>query len=303
MQSTGRVVALGFFDGVHKGHASLLQKTKERALELGAAPSMLTFDTPPKQLVTGGIELLNSREDREYIVKRFFGIEDIIIIHFDEKMMHMPWQDFVELMRGDYKAIHFVVGDDFRFGFRGEGTAEKLREAGERLGFGCDVLPKVQVDGVTVSSTYIRELMRSGEMAEAVKMLGHGHILTGPVTHGDGIGHKLEAPTLNLHFGENVLVPSHGVYAAMIRFEGEEGAFRAVTNIGVRPTVTGKGEVSVESFLLDFNRNVYGKLAVCELYAFLRPERKFPGLEELKNQIKEDVRHTEEFFANFPAVQ
>ncbi len=292
-----RVIALGFFDGVHLGHAALLKTARKRAEELGAKPCLLTFDSHPDELVSGTrVELLNSPADREYIARRWFGIEEVLTIHFDEATMRMPWRDFVDGVLRDYGAVHFVVGDDFRFGYRGEGTAEKLRELGREKGCGCDVIPKVSLDGVIVSSTYVRTLVAAGDVEAANRFLGHPHLLTGPVLHGFHLGHSLGTPTINQRFEPGVLVPRHGVYAAKVRFPGEEGCWTAVTNIGVRPTVSGGNAVSVESWLMDFDRDVYGRLAVCELYGFLRPERKFESVEALSEQIHRDGAHAEEFF-------
>ena len=286
-----RVIALGFFDGVHLGHAALLRTARQRAEELGAEPCLLTFDCHPDELVSGvKVELLNSPADRAYIASRYFGIERVLTIHFDEATMRMPWRDFIDGVLRDYGAIHFVVGDDFRFGYRGEGTAEKLREYGREKGCGCDVIKKVELDGIIVSSTYIRGLVAEGRMEEAERFLGHPHLLTGPVRHGFRLGRKLGTPTINQRYEPGVLLPRFGVYAARMRLMDEEGCWPAVTNIGVRPTVSGSEAVSVESWLLGFDRDVYDRLVVCELYSFLRPEQKFPSVEALREQIHADAR-------------
>lgn len=297
MSEEKRVVALGFFDGVHLGHAALLKRTRELAAQLDVRPALLTFDSHPDQIVSGmAVSLINSPADRRYIADNFFNISDIITIPFDEKTMHMPWADFVRLVIEKFGAVHFVVGDDFRFGYRGEGTAEKLKALGAELGFGCDILPRVRLGDVIVSSTYIRSLVADGNMSEARRFLGHPHLVTGEVRHGFRLGRKLGAPTINMRIEDGVIVPRHGVYAAKLRLLGESEYYTAVTNIGVRPTVSGENAVSVESFLLDFDRDVYGMEAVCEFYRFMRPEMKFPSVEALSERIHKDAEDVRAYF-------
>lgn len=297
MSGEKRVVALGFFDGVHLGHAALLKLAKKTAAELGARPALLTFDSHPDQIVSGKpVSLINSPSDRRYIADNFFGIDDIISIPFDEKTMRMQWMDFVQFVVKTFKAVHFIVGDDFRFGYRGEGTAEKLRALGAEAGFGCDIVPPVRIGDVTVSSTYIRSLVENGDMEEAGRFLGHQHLVTGKVRHGFRLGRKLGAPTINMRIEDGVIVPRHGVYAAKLRLLGESEYYTAVTNIGVRPTVSGENAVSVESFLLDFDREVYGMEAVCEFYRFMRPEMKFPDIEALSARIHSDAEDVRAYF-------
>ena len=295
-----RVIALGFFDGVHLGHAALLRRARQRAEELGAEACLLTFDSHPDELVSGvKVELLNSPEDRAYIASHYFGIEQVLTVHFDEAMMHMPWRDFADGVLRDYGAVHFVVGDDFRFGYRGEGTAEKLHAYAIEKGYGCDVIEKVELDGVVVSSTYIRTLVAEGNVEEAGRFLGHPHLLTGPVLHGFRLGRKLGTPTINQRFEPGVLVPRHGVYAARVRLLDEAAYWPAVTNIGVRPTVGGEDAVSVVGWLLGNEGNAYDRPAVCELYAFLRPERKFDSLEALSGQIHADAARVPEVLRQY----
>lgn len=176
-----RVIALGFFDGVHIGHGALLKKTCERATELGAIPAAMSFDTHPDTLVFGTpTELLNTMDERKQLMQSLYGIEDVIFCHFDKAMMNMDWEAFVEdyLVR-ELHACHLVCGHDYHFGARGFGNAERLTEKCRTLGLGCDVIGEVKLDGVTVSSTYLRRLLKEGRMEEAVRFLGHGHIISG----------------------------------------------------------------------------------------------------------------------------
>ena len=155
------VIALGFFDGVHRGHGAQLQRTAERARELGAEPVVFTFDRPPKEVVTGQpVYLINSAEDRQGLIRRLYGIDRIILAPFDLEMMTMSWEDFVtELLVKRCGAVHLVAGHDHRFGHKNAGNAQLLREKCAQLGLGCDIIPEVVHDGITVSSTYIRKLV------------------------------------------------------------------------------------------------------------------------------------------------
>ena len=173
--SEATVIALGFFDGVHLGHGALLRKTAERARELGVTPAAFTFDRSPKEFVTGvPVPLLTSAAERAEIIREYYGIGTVFVEPFDRAMMTMPWEDFItELLVKKYRAVHLVAGHDFRFGYKNEGDPEKLREKCRVLGLGCDIIPKVELDGVTVSSTYIRSLIEAGEVERAARFLGH----------------------------------------------------------------------------------------------------------------------------------
>lgn len=297
MNEKKRVIALGFFDGVHVGHAKLLRRAVEVAEREGASPAVLTFDTHPDNLVAGEkVKLLTSPEDRADIVRRYFGIDELIVVHFDEKTMHMSWLAFIDWLVADFHAVHFVVGDDFHFGHRGEGNPERLRARCTALGLGCDVIEKVFLDGVPVSSTYIRGLLEKGEVERANRFLGHPHSLTDTVRFGYKVGRTMGTPTINMFIPENVLVPAFGVYATRVLIEGEETWRYAVTNVGVRPTLGGVDKVSVESYILNFNENVYGMRVRLEYFSFIRPERKFASVEELKTQILADAESVRAYF-------
>lgn len=278
------VLALGFFDGVHLGHGGLLKKTREVANRLGLPAAALTFDTHPDTLVFGAkVPLLNTPEERKYLMQRLYGIDQVLTLHFDRATMEQPWQEFVrKTLVQKYRAAHVVCGHDYRFGAGGRGTPEKLAEECARLGLGFDCIPEIRLEGQTVSSTLIRSLLEGGETAKAVRFLGHPHILTGTVISGRHLGRTLGIPTANLSVSEGILVPKFGVYAARAVFDGQTRP--AVVNIGVRPTVDGH-TVTVEPWILDFDGDLYGHTLRLELTDFLRPEQKFASLEALKSEI------------------
>ena len=150
-----RVIALGFFDGVHLGHGALLRRAAEEAALRGCTPAVFTFDRPPKEVVTGvPCPLINSPEDRRDLVRRLYRIQDVLMVPFDREMMTTPWDDFiVRILVGRYHAVHLVAGHDHHFGHRNQGTPELLAQKCAQLGLGCDIIPKVEVAGITVSST------------------------------------------------------------------------------------------------------------------------------------------------------
>ena len=290
-----KVMALGFFDGIHVGHAALINKIKQRAEETGAEPAVLTFDVHPDNLVfKKTVPLINSAEDRENILSRCFGIDDVVVIHFNQRVMHMDWQDFIDELIDEMNLRWIVVRHDFCFGYKGLGTAEKLKAYCAERGVGCDIIPAVCRDGVVVSSTLIRQLIETGEMEKANEYLGHPHTLTDVIRTGYHLGTKMGTPTINMSFPQGVIIPRHGVYAAKAYIDGQE--YMSVTNVGIRPTVSDSGNVNVESFLLDFCGNLYGHRARIDFYKFLRPERKFDDVNELAAQIKSDAQTTREYF-------
>lgn len=298
MDKQKRVIALGFFDGVHKGHGALLRRTVEAARAIGAVPSAFTFDPHPQDVILGKpTPLLTSPEDRADLMRRYYGIHDVIVQPFTPEFMRQPWRTFLEeTMVRDCGAVHLVAGHDYHFGYKGEGNPQRLQEACRELGLGCDIIPKVEQDSITVSSTYIRSLIAQGEIQRANDFLGHPYTLSDHVSHGKKLGTTLGFPTVNLKLGQNVLAPAKGVYATKVRLEnGEEHL--AVTNVGNRPTVDEGLELTIEGFILDFEGDLYGQKIQMEFYAYLREERKFPNFEALKAEIARNVEQTREYFA------
>lgn len=292
------VIALGFFDGVHMGHGALLRRTVERAKELNAAPAVFTFDRPPKEVVTGKkIFLINSPEDRQGLIHRLYGIDQVILAPFDEAMMTLPWDRFItELLVEKYGAVHLVAGHDYHFGYKNAGTPELLQEKCRQLGLGCDIIPKVEYDGITVSSTHIRQLVEEGNLEKASEFLGHRHCLTQTVSHGFRIGRTIGIPTINLSVPIHVSVPGKGVYVTQVYLpDGHD--YPGVTNVGSRPTVSDSGIISVETFLLDYEGDLYEKDVRIEFCTRLRDERKFEDLQSLKTQIEKDIAAAKSYFS------
>ena len=283
------IYALGFFDGVHLGHAALLDACKVLATEQGCKAGVLTFDGHPDTLIRGiSTPLINTPADREALIKKA-GMDAVVTIPFDKKLMTTPWQEFFRDLVDRYGAAGLVCGHDFRFGHRGEGDAQKLKTACEELGMPCVVIPQQTLEGVRVSSTHIRQLLEGGELDEAIRFLGHPHVLTGTVVPGKQLGRTIGVPTANLHLPQELLVPKFGVYACRCSIDGKK--YPAVTNVGIRPTVSGSG-ITVEPWILDFADDIYGKEITLEFHAFLRSEQKFDSLEELKAEILKNADET-----------
>ena len=280
-----RVFALGFFDGVHLGHQALLAACVELAKKMDGETAAITFERHPQSLYSDQTPpLLGALQDRSRLLMQY-GMEHIYAFPVTKEVMSTPWRAFLDELV-ECGGAGFVCGDDFRFGAGGLGNAEKLADFCRKRGIPYAVVPQQEVDGVRVSSTYIRQLLENGEMEQVNRFLGHPHILSGQVVAGRGLGHTIGIPTANILIPEGVAVPRLGVYAGSTVVEGKE--YLTVTNIGSRPTVGGH-QVRAESWLLDFEGDLYGKSITLAFWKFLRPERKFDSLEELKAQILLDA--------------
>ncbi len=282
-----RVLALGFFDGVHLGHQALLNACRELAQRIGCEAAAVTFDTHPLQYVSGNVPpLLNTPEDRVALLGQF-GMSQVHTLRFDQALRNMHWRDFFYLLTAELGAAGLVCGDDYRFGKGGEGTADKLSTLCSEAGIPCVIVPEQTVDGIRVSSTHIRGLIEQGAMEQAVRFLGHPHVLSGTVVAGRQLGRTIGIPTANLQLPSDIVQPRFGVYVCDVIVDGKR--CRAVTNIGTRPTVGGQ-HVTVEPWLLDFDGDLYGKNLTLEFLAFLRPEQKFENLEQLQHAIAADAK-------------
>ena len=286
-----RIFALGFFDGVHLGHQELLTQCVRLAEQRNCEAAAITFDRHPQSLFLNTPPMLISTlPDRQNLLKRY-GIEYIETFPVTKETMATPWQEFLELLvrRG---AEGFVCGRDFRFGHRGQGNSGNLQAFCEARGMPCIIVEEQSLDGIRISSTYIRRQIEEGDMATAVRFLGHPYVLTGTVVPGKQLGRRLGIPTANLRLPEEAAVPKFGVYACRCIIDDE--AYPAVTNVGTRPTVEGRG-ITVEPWILDYSGDLYGRDITLEFYRFLRREQKFPDLDALKTQIREDAEMTREY--------
>ena len=289
------IYALGFFDGVHIGHAALLSACRELAAERGCDAGVVTFGAHPDTLVLGNTpRLIHTPEDRERLLKEDFFMQTVVTLPFDEKMRSMDWADFLAMLRRDFGAAGFVCGEDFRFGFKGKGNATVLSWYCKEEGLPCAVVPEQTIGGIRVSSTYIRQQLETGDMATAVRFLGHPYILTGTVVHGRKLGRTLGIPTANLRLPEGLAIPKFGVYACSTEIDGK--VYPAVTNIGNRPTVNGH-HTTVEPWILDYSGDLYDREITLRFHYFIRPEMKFDSLEELQAEIFRNAEETRQYLA------
>ncbi len=281
------IYALGFFDGVHLGHQALLRACRELAEAHNCKAGAVTFTAHPDSLVAGKTPaLLTTNEEKKRLLYAD-GMDTVVELPFDRTLMTTPWSAFLEqlIQKG---AAGFVCGDDFRFGHKGEGTAEILQAYCRAAGMPFAVVPEQILDGERISSTRIRAALEQGDLEQANRLLGHPYAVTGRVVAGKQLGRTIGVPTANLLLPEGLIAPKFGVYACKVLSEGKE--YPAVTNVGTRPTVSGEG-VTVEAHLLDFDGDLYGKEITVAFHNFLRPEVKFENLEQLQAQINRDISH------------
>ena len=293
MQTEKTVYALGFFDGVHLGHQALLTACRNLAAQHGCRTGVVTFSSHPDTLVSGNTPpLINTPADRKQLL-RGFGMDTVVELPFDETLMKTHWSDFLTQLIAYDGAAGFVCGEDFRFGAKGSGTAQKLADFCSARQLPHCIVPEQFLDGIRVSSTYIRALLEQGDVATANRFLGHPYLLSGEVIPGRGLGRTIGVPTANVQLQPGALVPRLGVYATVAALEGRQ--YPAVTNIGFRPTVGGH-HMTVESWLLDYAGDLYGKTLTLAFHDFLRPEQKFDSLDDLKAEIEKNAAQTRKIF-------
>lgn len=283
-----KIFALGFFDGVHLGHQALLRICCRLAKEQTAIPAAITFPLPPSAVLRH-IEpnMITSITERTALLRQY-GMKEVRLFSADKATFSMEWWGFLELLMAE-GAAGFVCGEDFRFGAYGTGTVACLTTFCAERNLPCVIVPEQTMDGEKISSTRIRTLLEQGDVENANRLLGHPHILTGIVEHGQHLGRTIGIPTANIPLPAGVLTPSFGVYACTVQVDGH--THLAVTNIGTRPTVNGNG-ITVEPWLLDYSGDLYGKELTLQFHKFLRPEQKFANLAELKAQIQKDAAET-----------
>jgi riboflavin kinase / FMN adenylyltransferase len=281
------VSTLGVFDGLHLGHQRIVRRVVERAAATGAVPTVVTFDPHPRSIVrpeTAPPLLQTFAQKMEGL--RLLGVHQVLVLDFTPELAAISAEDFVEhfLVRAlDSREVY--LGEGFAFGHLRRGTIELLRELSHQLGFLAEEIPEVQLRGYRISSTLIRQLLQSGEVNTARRMLGRPYGVEGIVTRGQGLGSRLLYPTANLAV-DNRVIPADGVYVTLSLVEGVW--HRSVTNIGKRPTVSDDGISKIEAHLIDFDRDIYDQNVRLRFLHRLRGEKRFNGLDELKAQISRD---------------
>lgn len=282
------VVAAGVFDGMHPGHKAVLQSALDAAGIAGGTAVALTFDPHPSKILRpeNAARLLTSTHHKIRLMEEL-GISAVLVIPFDRCFADVEAEDFLRQLSSSARGLaRICVGKGWRFGHARRGDAEMLRRLGPGLGFETTEVEPVQIDGTTVSSTLIRQAVESGDLESARRFLGRNYSVLGTVVPGDGLGKTLGFPTANLA-AHNEQFPPDGVYAVSVR-TGER-VVPGVANIGTRPTVKTDGQRLLEIHLIDFSGDLYGRDIEAEFLRFLRPEKKFANLDELRKQIALDV--------------
>lgn len=294
----GGVAAIGNFDGIHRGQQEILHRVVARAEELGLTPTVLTFEPHPKGVLDPEVapQRLTTPKQKEALLAAE-GIEALLVLRFTPEFAETPAEEFVRDFlhrRLDLREIY--VGESFTFGRRREGDLSRLQRLGEELAFVARGVREVTYKGERISSTRIRRALLEGRVEDAFEMLGRPYAISGEVVRGDRMGKRLGWPTINIS-PDNEILPANGVYAGRVVFPDFPAPFEAVTNIGTRPTVYENHQRVVESHILDFNTDVYGKPVELRFHKRLREERIFPTVMDLSAQIGRDVESTREFFA------
>lgn len=278
-----RVLALGFFDGVHRGHVSILQEACRLAEELGAESGAVTFESHPRALVLGRAPDLITSFARRCELIRKAGVKEVFALPFDQQMADTSPEAFAAMLQQRFGAVAVVCGENFRFGKNAAGTPAFL----QAFGLQVRVCKPVYSGREMVSSTRIRTCVREGHVHRASQLLGRPFCMEGPVVSGYQVGRKLGYPTINIAPMAGGLIPRRGVYVTDVSIGGE--TYRAVTNVGTRPTFTDADIVSIESHLLAFAGDLYGERAEVRFLRYLRPERSFENGDALRKQIAADI--------------
>lgn len=292
----GCVATIGNFDGVHLGHCKVLEQVKQKAEELGLPSVVITFEPQPREFFGGADAPPRlTRFGEKFRLLEDQGIDRHLCLTFNERLRAMTANQFVEelLLRG-LSVKHFVVGDDFRFGCDRTGDYTMLRAAGEKHGFTVVNTHTYELDGERISSSRVRSVLENNQLDKAAQLLGRTYTVSGRVMHGQKLGRQLGVPTANVRM-HRFPCPLRGVYAVEASGEGV-GRLQGVCNVGLRPTVCGQQPV-LEVHLFDFDQEIYGQLLTVEFRHFIRDERKFDGIDMLKQQIFKDIEEARAFFA------
>lgn len=284
------VLTIGTFDGLHRGHQDIVRQVKNAAKNLRAQTAVIAFHPRPKAIFapqTFHNDYLTTAAERIALFQKI-GVDALILTPFSLEFAQTTARDFMRDMSARLNLVQICVGHDFALGKNREGTATRLAQLGQEFGYSvCEIDPFL-LDGEIVSSTRIREFVAGGDVRHAARLLGRYPGLTSTVVRGERRGHTIGFPTANLAVPAERLLPANGVYATFVRLAGQSGRLPSVTNVGVRPSFGGDGR-TVEAYIFNFDRNIYGRAMTLEFVERLRPEMKFDGIEALVAQIRHDA--------------
>ena len=290
------VITFGKFDGLHRGHELLMEKLKEQSLKNGYKKVVFTFDIPPKASVYGiDAKVITTNEEKKYIFEKA-GIDYLIECPFTKDVMNFPPEDFIGWIVEKLNVKCIVVGKDFRFGHNRAGDYHTLMELSSQLGYDIIVVEKVKDGERDISSTYIRQELSEGHLKKADQLLGYPFFIRGRVVQGNQIGRTIGIPTANLIIPEEKIVPPFGVYVSRVMIKGTE--YGGVSNIGKKPTIEGNYPVGLETYIFDFESDIYGKEITVELLEFVRPERRFDSIGDLTAEMNKNIEFSKEYYKN-----
>jgi riboflavin kinase/FMN adenylyltransferase len=287
-------LAIGVFDGVHRGHESVISTSADHARAVNGTPVVVTFDPHPEKVLRpqAAPHLLSATQHKIELI-RALGVGHLLVITFDKSFAATEPEKFVEELVAHSKPLHEIcVGHEWSFGKNRRGNLDLLKKLGEKFNFEVVGIPPVKINGAVISSTAIRRAVENGDLERAAEMLGREYTILGTVTRGDNLGKKIGFPTANLS-AHSEQFPPNGVYAAEAKIDNE--LHHGVINLGTRPTVSGgRSERVLEIHLFDFDRDIYGRDVEVRFLKFLRPEKKFENLDALVQQIRQDVKQARE---------
>ncbi|MBO3276768.1 bifunctional riboflavin kinase/FAD synthetase [Pseudomonas schmalbachii] len=297
--SGGCVATIGNFDGVHLGHQAILARLRERSLELGVPSCAVIFEPQPREFFApdaAPVRLTRLREKLELLREQ--GVDFVLCLPFNRRLRELSAAEFVHhvLVEG-LKVRHLEVGDDFRFGCDRSGDFDFLARAGESEGFTVEAATTVEIDGIRVSSSRVREVLATGDLHTVERLLGRPYSLSGCVLHGQKLGRQLGSPTANIQLKRRK-APLNGVFLVSTQVDGQR--CHGVANIGTRPSVKGDGRPHLEVHLLDFSGDLYGRHLEVTFHQKLRDEQRFSSLEELKAAILADIAAARAYWLGQP---
>lgn len=288
-------VTIGVFDGVHRGHQHLVAGLIERARAENLAAVALTFNPHPRTVIRPGLGItyLTSLEERVELLQSL-GLDAVGVLAFTSELAQLSPRDFLALLVEELQMRLLMVGPDFALGRNRAGTISVMRQVGQELGFSVEVAALLAEDDEKVGSSSIRHALSSGDIALVNKLLGRPFSLRGPVVTGDQRGRTLGFPTANIAIGLDRALPAYGVYVT--RAYVRENTYESCTSIGIRPTFDVEPRPTVETFIIDFDEDIYGQEMRIDLLERLRGEQKFESVEELIAQMHKDIENTRTFF-------
>lgn len=286
-------ITLGKFDGLHLGHKLLLKHVLEKQ-KLGAKAVIFTFNMPPGTQIDGNFREVLTTNDERRIFAEESGVDYLIECPFVPEVMSMEPLEFIRDIVEKLNVKWFVVGKDFRFGHKRQGDYQTLQKHAEEFGYEVIVVEKEQCGGRDISSSYIREEIQAGNVEKANRLLGYPFTIRGEVLHGRKLGRNIGIPTTNLIPSKEKLLPPNGVYISIAAIGKKE--YPSITNIGYKPTVGATEKKGVETYIFNFEGDVYGKVIHIKLLHYQRDEMKFGSIEELKTQMEQDIENARLYF-------